>query len=134
MGKDQLCAEGFSTSTIRPPVSYTGSLKHLELGDGGSIQGPSGKVYRVVGEHLPGAVSDYELDHLISLELGGNPEDPANLWMQPFERRGAHLAASGQGAESKDVLENRLHREVCAGQITLSDAQREISGDWTTAR
>jgi hypothetical protein len=54
--------------------------------------------------------------------------------MQPFERRGAHLAASGQGAESKDVLENRLHREVCAGQITLSDAQREISGDWTTAR
>ena len=129
----QLCAAGFSTSTIRPPVSYTDQLKRLELGTGGSIRAPSGKVYAVVGEQLPGTVADYELDHLISLELGGNPEDPANLWMQPWERKADHLAAPGQGAESKDVVENRLHREVCAGTIALADAQHEIATDWTSA-
>ena len=44
-----------------------------------------------------------------------------------------HLASPGVGAESKDVVENRLHREVCAGTVTLTDAQHEIATDWTTA-
>jgi hypothetical protein len=131
----QLCAAGFTTSSIRPPVSYTTKLKLLELGDGGLITAPSGTTYTVVGEHLPGTIADYELDHLISLEIGGNPEDPKNLWMEPWERRGPdHLAAAGQGAESKDVVENRLHRGVCAATLTLGDAQHEIATDWTTAK
>ncbi len=130
----QLCAVGFSTRVFRPPVSYTNRLKTLELGGGGTITGPSGAIYTVTGEHLPGAVSDYELDHLISLEIGGNPEDPRNLWMEPWERRGAHLAPTGQGAESKDLVENRLHREVCSGTITLAEAQTEVAGNWETAR
>ena len=130
----QLCAAGFSTKTIRPPVAYTDRLKALELGAGGTIIAPSGTTYNVVGEQLPGVISDYELDHLISLEIGGNPEDPKNLWMEPWERKGAHLAAAGQGAESKDVVENRLHREICAGTLTLADAQTEIATNWATAK
>ncbi len=134
LGTSELCAAGFTTKSIRPPVSYTSKLKDLELGSGGQITAPSGTVYTVVGENLPGTVADYELDHLVSLEIGGNPEDPKNLWMQPWENRGPdHLAPPGRGAESKDVLENRLHREVCAGTIALADAQREIATDWTTA-
>jgi hypothetical protein len=133
--KGQLCSADYKTSDVRPPTSYTNRLKQLELGDGGTIVGPSGKTYTVTGEHLPGAIADYELDHLISLELGGNPEDPANLWMEPWERKGAHLAAPGQGAESKDVVEGRLHRAVCGlGSLTLSKAQDEIASDWMTAR
>lgn len=127
----QLCGPGFHTVTIRPPVSYTDHLKRLELGTGGTIIGPSGTAYKVTGEQLPGTVGDYELDHLISLELGGNPEDPANLWMQPWERHGARLAATGRGAESKDVIENRLHRSICAGKTTLTAAQKAIAADWT---
>jgi len=130
----QLCATGFSTRTVRPPVAYTDHIKVLELGSGGTVTGPSGTTYTVVGEHLMGVVSDYELDHLISLEIGGNPEDPRNLWMEPWERKGAHPAPAGQGAESKDVVENRLHREVCAGTITLSEAQTEVASNWETAR
>jgi hypothetical protein len=133
--RSDLCAAGFSTRPIRPPVSYTSRLKDLEFGTGGQITGPRGATYTVVGEHLPGTVADYELDHLISLEIGGNPEDPKNLWMEPWERRGPdHLAPAGRGAESKDLVENRLHREVCAGTLALADAQREIATDWTTAR
>lgn len=131
--KKTLCAPSFRTSSVRPPTSYTGPLKQLELGGGGTIT-RNGATYTVVGEHLPGTVSDYELDHLISLELGGNPQDPRNLWMEPWERRGQRLAPTGTGAEAKDVVENRLHREVCAGTISLSQAQHDIATDWTTAK
>jgi hypothetical protein len=132
--KASLCAAGFTTKSVRPSTSYTGPLKHLELGGGGRIIAPSGTNYAVVGEQLPGQVGDYELDHLVSLELGGNPESPANLWMEPWERKGARLAPLGLGAESKDVVENRLHREVCAGTISLAAAQHQIANDWMSAR
>jgi hypothetical protein len=63
-----------------------------------------------------------ELDHLISRELGG-ADDVRNLW--PQSRSGPW------NSKMKDRLENRLHREVCAGRITLEDAQRGEIQDWT---
>jgi hypothetical protein len=66
----------------------------------------------------------YELDHLISLELGGD-NAAANLWPEPL--------ASAGGAHVKDGLENRLHSLVCAGRISLGEAQRAIAGDWWAA-
>lgn len=53
----------------------------------------------------------YEIDHLISLELGGS-NDERNLWPQPIAE-----------ARVKDKLENRLHRQVCHGKTRLTDAQ-----------
>ena len=67
---------------------------------------------------------NYELDHLISLELGGD-NSAANLWPEPLNGSG--------GAKVKDTLENKLHSLVCSGQITLAAAQQAISGDWGTA-
>jgi hypothetical protein len=57
----------------------------------------------------------YELDHLISLELGGAPADPANLWPEPY--------LGERTAKQKDRLESELHRRVCAGTLPLADAQ-----------
>lgn len=67
----------------------------------------------------------YEIDHLISLELGGS-NSVTNLWPQSYESQpfNAHV---------KDKLEDRLHSEVCHGQITLQHAQGEISSDWISA-
>ncbi|HSP37733.1 MAG TPA: excalibur calcium-binding domain-containing protein [Frankiaceae bacterium] len=68
--------------------------------------------------------ASYELDHLISLELGGdNAAD--NLWPEPLDGPG--------GAHVKDGLENRLHSLVCSGRIGLAEAQRAIAGDWAAA-
>lgn len=67
----------------------------------------------------------YEIDHLISLELGGSNE-PSNLWPQPYE-------PPAPGAHAKDLLENYLHHQVCAGEMTLEDAQRAIARDWLSA-
>lgn len=62
-----------------------------------------------------------EVDHLISLELGGS-NDIRNLWPQPYWQH--------PGAHEKDVVENWLHRQVCAGKMPLAEAQRQIVDDW----
>lgn len=67
---------------------------------------------------------EYEVDHLISLELGGS-NAITNLWPQPY--------AGPMGAHQKDKLEDWLHREVCAGRMTLHAAQTAIRSDWTKA-
>lgn len=100
-----ICMTGW-TKTVRPPVSYTNPLK-LEL-------------MKSYGE--PGNPSDYELDHFIALELGGNPKDPRNLWPEPHR--------PSPGSPEKDKVENYLKAEVCAGRMTLADAQRAIVTDW----
>jgi hypothetical protein len=69
----------------------------------------------------------YEIDHLVSLELGG-ANDTANLWPEPYcplPRR-----ATCFGAREKDVVETTLHREVCARRMTLDQAQAIIRRDW----
>lgn len=69
--------------------------------------------------------SEYELDYLITPELGGAP-DPQNLWPQPFAR-------TEWNAYVKDELELYLHQLVCDGAIDLETAQRELSVDWIGA-
>ena len=68
--------------------------------------------------HAPGA---YEIDHLVSLELGGS-NDVRNLWPEPYD--------DPNGARVKDVLENKMHDLVCAGRLDISEAQQEIATDW----
>jgi hypothetical protein len=66
-----------------------------------------------------------EVDHLISLELGGSNEQ-TNLWPQPYQ-------GTVWNAHVKDQLENFLHAQVCAGTIALDQAQQEIAKDWIAA-
>src|SRR6478736_9936857 len=66
----------------------------------------------------------HEVDHLISLELGGS-NAMRNLWPEPYAGR--------WGARTKDVLENRLHELVCEGRLSLASAQRQESRDWVAA-
>jgi hypothetical protein len=62
---------------------------------------------------------DFEVDHLIPLELGGS-NDLTNLWPEPLHDTG------GNGAVDKDSIENQLHRLVCSGEVSLPDAQTAI--------
>jgi hypothetical protein len=68
----------------------------------------------------------YELDHLISLELGGDNAQ-ANLWPEPHDRTGF------PGSQTKDGVENRLHDLVCSGRVDLATAQHAIATNWQTA-
>jgi cytochrome c-type biogenesis protein CcmH/NrfF len=62
-----------------------------------------------------------EVDHLISLELGGS-NDIKNLWPESY--------FGACNAHQKDLLENKLHKMVCSNQISITDAQNQISHDW----
>lgn len=67
----------------------------------------------------------YELDYLITPQLGGAP-DPRNLWPQRYGHR-------VWNAGVKDQLEDLLPRLVCEGRVDLRAAQREIAADWVAA-
>lgn len=73
-------------------------------------------------------LSKVEIDHYISLEIGGS-NSIENLWPQFYS------AAPGQkgylGARQKDVVETELKRQVCSGQMRLEDAQVAIRA-WPT--
>lgn len=94
-----ICKHGW-TRTIRPPTSYTNALKAKQLREYG----------------VGGSMSDYQEDHLISLELGGHPTDARNLWPEPYPR-----------ASEMDTIENELNAKVCSGELTLDEAQRRES-------
>ena len=63
----------------------------------------------------------YEVDHFISLELGGS-NDLTNLWPQRY--------APAPGAHEKDGIEAYLHAELCDGKMTLAQVQQAITTDW----
>jgi hypothetical protein len=104
-----ICRSGW-TKTIRPPSSYTDRLKRQQIVEYG---------------YSDKKLGSYEEDHLISLQLGGHPRDPENLWPQPY--------AGKCGALVKDVIETKLKRLVCARQITLARAQEMIAENWVGA-
>jgi hypothetical protein len=82
------------------------------------------KVYEEYGITLHGS-GDYEVDHLIPLELGGS-NSIKNLWPE------SHLT-SPWNAQVKDRLEGELHEMVCSGQLDLKTAQEAIASDWIKA-
>ena len=101
-----ICRPGFSQQ-IRSSGAYQVSLKSkLILEYGYTNKDPKA----------------YQVDALIPLELGGMPTDPKNLWPQPITGIFA--------ARQKDRLEKVLHQRVCAGEMTLDDAQQAISENW----
>ena len=106
-----ICASGW-TSTVRPSSSYTTSLKEQQLASGYAYQGDTNP-------------SDYEEDHLISLELGGSPTSVQNLWPEPYNVT--------DGARTKDQIENKLNSLVCAGSLSLTKAQQMIAANWFIA-
>lgn len=102
--KDQICQSGYARSVRNVPTSEKDQV-YAEYG---------------IMHHSTG---QYEVDHLVSLELGGS-NDIANLWPE---------AASPQpGFHEKDKVENYLHSQVCAGAISLQQAQVEIATNWLT--
>jgi hypothetical protein len=106
VGTDELCANEYSDDARMVPAAMR--EKVLEE-------------YGVADR----TTKDYELDYLISPQLGGT-EDISNLWPQP-------AASTEWNIRAKDALENRLHQLVCRGNVSLATAQRDLATDWISA-
>jgi hypothetical protein len=94
-------------------------------------------VYREYGilHHTTG---QYEVDHEVPIELDGNPGSIKNLWPEPNDKpdpaaiKAEHLNPAFIH-NSKDILEDVLHADVCSGKVRLTVAQKAIAADWRAA-
>ena len=111
--QNDLCTT--STKLVRHTTSDTKKQVYAEYGlkptRGDSCTGPS---------H-----SCYEVDHLMPLEIGG-ADVKNNLWPQLYD--------GANNAHDKDQLENFLHKQICAGKITMKAAQTCIAKNWIACK
>ena len=103
--KDDICVSGYAGKVRDVPQSEKDQA-YAEYG---------------ITSHAPAA---YEVDHLISLELGGS-NSLKNLWPESY--------SGDWNAHIKDKLENELHKLVCNGSLDLQTAQHEIATNWIAA-
>lgn len=137
-----ICNKAVTTGTIRPPASYTTGLKKKQLPDYGFTKHQAG-----IGMDHDKCIPDsdnlgcYEEDHIVSLENGGAPSDPKNLYPEAYNTK---IKGETVGAHEKDKVENYVHNGICldvanakfsAGpkpkkSLTLEDGQRILAIDW----
>lgn len=116
---DTICNKSWSTASIRPPTSVTRRVKAKTMKAYGFQDSPS----------------HYELDHLISLQVGGCPDCAENLWPEAYgdaehpmtESQRAEWNRNNRGSSEvlpgsleKDMVENHIHDEVC---YSIADAK-----------
>jgi len=105
--KAVICSSSFRTGPIR---NVPDSEKHQVEAEYGLAPASYG--------------STLEIDHIVSLELGGS-NDTANLFPEK-----ATPAGHQPGLHVKDKLENAAHKAVCAGTISLRTVQQQIASNW----
>lgn len=100
-----ICRPGYATSVRDVPESEKRSV-YSEYG---------------IAQH---SINQYEIDHLIPLELGGS-NSISNLWPELNDHPRGYL-------NGKDILENHLHVLVCARTVGLQSAQTQIAANWVS--
>ena len=106
-----ICSKDWSTSSVRPSTSVTNRIKTQTM-----------KAYGFTDP------THYELDHLMSLQVGGCPDCVANLWPEAYgdvdhpmnqverakwNRENPNSSGVLPGALEKDKVENHVHDEIC---------------------
>jgi hypothetical protein len=109
-------------ATIRSTICTAGSTRDAR----NVTEATKKQVYQNYGLDYKSHHGQFEVDHFISLELGGC-NDVSNLWPEPFDYR---LNGEQLGARSKDRVETHLKKEICEGTVTLAEAQAVIKRDW----
>lgn len=106
--RSTICVVGW-TATVRPPANYTNQLKYNQLHSGYNLDGDLN-------------MKDYEEDHIVPLEVGGNPSSPLNLFPEPHNIKYSSYV--------KDQLENQIHLLVCSGKLSLKAGQEIFLTNW----
>lgn len=113
---DLTCSPGAVLTTNTKVICKTGYTKTVR----NVTEATKKKVFKEYG--IPYTLrSNYEVDHIISLELGGS-NDISNLYPESYTIK--------DNARIKDKFENYLHKQVCEGKMDIVEAQKQISSDW----
>lgn len=104
---DTICRPGYA-DTVSPPLDQVMAHKDRLLAARG-IDADDG--------------ASYALDRRVPIVLGGSPDASQNFDLLPWAGHG--------GERRKELLTVRLKRCVCAGRVSLAEAQAAIVGNWT---
>jgi Excalibur calcium-binding domain len=108
---------GLTKAVICSPSFRTGSVRNVPESEKFAVEREYGLAAKHYGRTL-------EIDHIVSLELGGS-NNIANLYPEEARFKGRL-----PGYHVKDKLENKLHDLVCAGSLKLRAVQRQIASNW----
>ena len=119
MEPDRRCSPGayysaLTTAAICASTFRTATIRDVPESEKFAVEREYGMTARPYGYTI-------EIDHIVALEIGGS-NDIANLFPEP-----------GSGPSNyhvKDMLENRAHDMVCAGELSLHTAQASMAADW----
>jgi len=128
---DPNCTPGAVNPTLTLKVLKNPRFKTGCIRDKATSSAKKADTYYWYGVQHPknnsGKTQTCELDHLISLELGG-ADTLDNIWPQ-CGPKGAALPA--RYFKEKDIVENWLAKKVRDGLIDLEAAQKGIAFNWT---
>ncbi len=114
---DSACTPGaiFPNATQQEicQYGYTKTVRNVPISEKDQVYAEYGIYHHSSGQ--------YEVDHLVPLELGGS-NDISNLWPE--------AAYPQPGFHQKDKVENYMHDQVCSGAMALNEAQKEIATNW----
>ena len=138
-----LCVSGFVTAcALALPVAALAQLPNNYKTPGATVKASNAQICSadfaskakpIAGWQQNEALERYgvrpegfsgDLDHLIPVSLGGS-NDPDNLW--PFHAQGEFTL------DAKNALAAKLRDMVCAGKVSLKEAQDAFKKDWTKA-
>jgi hypothetical protein len=128
---DPACTPGSINPTVKLAVLNNKSFTTACVRDKATSAAKKKTAYAAYGLSSPksntGSTQTCELDHLVSIELGG-ADTLDNIWPQcgPPDTQLAQ-----RYFKVKDRVENYLKVQVRAGQMTLAATQKGIAADWT---
>ncbi len=128
---DPACTPGAANPTVTVEVLTDPAFRTRCIRDGATSSQQKNKTYGWYDipkpAHNTGAGQVCELDHLVSLELGG-ADTLDNIWPQCGPE---DVNLRERYFKQKDIVENYLAAQVKAGNMELREVQRGIAEDWT---
>jgi hypothetical protein len=128
---DPICTPGAVNPTVAEDVLRNPSFRTACVRGHATTEHEKAETYRwyrvAHPGHNTGQNQTCELDHLVSLELGG-ADTLENIWPQCGP---PNVALRQRYFKQKDAVENYLARQVKRGRMNLSEAQKGIATDWT---
>jgi hypothetical protein len=128
---DPKCTPGAINPTLTAKVLQDPAFTTKCVRNDATTEEQKKSVYAAYGieepQHNEGQTQVCELDHLVSLEVGG-ADTLDNIWPQCGP---ANVELSQRFFKQKDQVEDHLGDFVRHGKTDLGEAQKRIAADWT---
>ena len=122
IGTDPSCAPGLINPAVVGHTAQT-VCNRAWLASANRLESPPQTKGQLLIEYqLPGNPLTYVAARVIPVEDGGSSTSPLNVYPLPINGWG--------GQETRTLVADQLHDEICADRITVAQAASMLEGDW----